>query len=122
MGFQLNVSNYFHTNLIRGRVEAQQVTVALLRACLRVVPVHILCSCPLQHGREQRIRGGVLQVKDAGGPAASGGLIEANRPPLRVILRNTQAGGNISSPFPHQNSCAVTLKTPLARSPKYLNF
>lgn len=83
-------SVWYNTNLIRGRVEAQQVTVAPLLAGLRVAAVHVLCSCALQHGGQEGVWGGVLQVKDAGGPAAPRGLVEAHWPPLCVILKHTR--------------------------------
>lgn len=66
------------TNLIRRRVQAQQVVVAPLQACFGIAAVHVLWSCTLQHRRQESVRGGVLQVKDTGGPAPSGSLVEAD--------------------------------------------
>lgn len=85
----LNFLYKLSTHLVRGREQAEQVTVASLWACLSVETVHVLCCCSLQHRREQHIWGGVLQVKDAGGPAPPRSLIQANWPPLWVILNNT---------------------------------
>jgi len=75
--FFVNFTGWFNTNLIRWRVQAKEVTVALLQPCLSIAMVHVLCSCSLQHRQEQSIWGGVLQVKDAGGPTPPRSLIEA---------------------------------------------
>lgn len=66
------------TNLIGGRVEAQQVTVAALQACLSIAAVHVLCGCTFQHRRQENVWGGVLQVKDTGGPATPRGLVKGD--------------------------------------------
>lgn len=80
-------SGWVTTHLIGGRVQAQQGAVAPLQACLGITPVHLLCGRTFQHGRQESVRGGILQVKDTGGPAPPGGLVEADRPALCVILK-----------------------------------
>lgn len=83
----------FNTNLVRGRVQPQQVIVAPLQACLCIAVVHVFCSCAFKHRGQESVWGGVLQVKDTGGPAPPRSLIKADRPPLCVILNHARVRG-----------------------------
>lgn len=84
-------SKYFDTYLIGGGVQPEQVAVAPLLTGLGIAAVHVLGRRAFQHGGQQDVRGGVLEVKDAGGPAPPGSLVQADRAPLRIILPNTRA-------------------------------
>ena len=65
---------------------------APLQASLGVAAVHVLGGRPLQHGGQQGVRRGVLQVEDARGPAPPRGVVQGDGPPLRVILTHTHTG------------------------------
>lgn len=75
-----------NSDLIRCGVKAQQISVAGLLAVLGVAAVHVLGGRALQHGGQQCVGSGVLQVKYTGGPAATRCVIQRHRLPLWVIL------------------------------------
>lgn len=105
-------SKSFSTNLIGGRVQPEQVTVAPLLTGFGIAPVHVLGCRALQHGGQEDVRGGVLQVKDAGGPAPPRSLVEAGRPPLCIILGNTRGVRSCVVFFPSFQANMPSLSAP----------
>lgn len=69
-------------HLIEGRVQSEQFTVAVALALVLVVPVNLLVRSAVKKVREEHVREGILQVKDAAGPAATWGVIDGHGPPL----------------------------------------
>lgn len=69
-------------HLIEGRVQSKEFTVAVALALVLVVPVNLLIGSTVKKVWEEHIRKGILQVKDAAGPAATGGVIDGHGPPL----------------------------------------
>lgn len=63
---------------------------AALQTSFGIALVHVLGGRTFQHGGQKSIWGGVLEVKDAGGPAPPRSLVEADRAPLCIILQNTR--------------------------------
>lgn len=68
--------------LIKGRMQSKKFTVAVGLALLFVVPVDLLVWSTVKEVGEERVREGVLQVKDTAGPAAPWGVIYGHGPPL----------------------------------------
>ena len=77
-------------HLIEGWVQSKEFTVAVGLALIFVVPVNLLVGSAVEQMREEDIREGVFQVKDAAGPAPAWGVIYRHRPPLQVILQSNQ--------------------------------
>lgn len=51
------------------------------------MPVDLLVGSTVQKVWEEHVRKGILQVKDAAGPAATGGVVDGHGPPLEIILQ-----------------------------------
>lgn len=77
-------------HLIEGRVQSKEFTVTVGLALVFIVPVNLLIGSTIEQVREEGVREGVLQVKDAAGPAATRGVVYRHRPPLQVILQNNR--------------------------------
>ena len=71
----INVPAWVKGYLIKGWVQSKNFSVAVGLALLFVVPVNLLIGGTIEKVREQGIGKGVLQVKDAAGPAAAWGVI-----------------------------------------------
>lgn len=71
----INISAWVKGYLIKGWVQSKNFSVAVGLALLFVVPVNLLIGGTVEKVREQGIGKGVLQVKDAAGPAAAWGVI-----------------------------------------------
>lgn len=74
-GMMTSIKMFQPWYLIKGWVQSKNFSVAVGLALLFVVPVDLLIGGTIEKVREQGIREGVLQVKDAAGPAATWGVI-----------------------------------------------
>lgn len=61
--------------LIEGRMESKEFTVAVSHTLFFIVPVNLLIRSTVEEVREEGIRQGVLQVKDAAGPTSPWSVI-----------------------------------------------
>lgn len=75
-------------DLIKSRVQGEEFSVAVGLALVFVVPIDVLVGSTVKKVGQKRIGKGILQVKNAAGPAAPRSIIYRHRPPLQIILEN----------------------------------
>lgn len=76
--------------LIKGRVESKELPMAISHTLFFIVPVNLLIRGTVEEVREEGIREGILQVKNAAGPAAPWSVIYRHGPPLQIILNGNK--------------------------------
>lgn len=77
-------------------MQSKQFPVAVGLALLLVVPVDLLVGSAVEEVGQERVREGVLQVKDAAGPAAPRRVVYGHRPPLQIVLRGQETRDDVT--------------------------